>query len=100
MPINKEIKPNQGVIDKGLEKWQGWNKAELFIEGTAISIGYVFGIPGLIALGAAGAGINALQMLGINMVQKWRERSGSKRTGMEKTSYSPNLQKQVFPNTA
>lgn len=70
----QEVQKTQGTVDKGLEAWQTWNKFTLTAEGTAIVGGLLFGVPWLIALGAAGAAIDGVQIVAINHIQEQRKK--------------------------
>ena len=77
MATKEGIQQPQGAVDKGLAAWQTWNKLTLTAEGTAVVGGLLFGVPWLVALGAAGAAIDGVQIVAIDHIQEQRRRAQS-----------------------
>jgi hypothetical protein len=71
------MKERQGLIDKGLEKWQKFNKITLVGGVAAGAVGVLMGMPWLVTLGLGSAAIDAGQILALEEVKRKRNRKNS-----------------------
>ena len=63
---------NPGIVDKGLEGWQKFNKITLTVGISAGVVGVALGLPWLATLGFGSAALDAAQILALNEVKKKR----------------------------
>lgn len=78
----------EGLIDKGLEKWQKWNKFTFVLEAGVFVAGLGLAVPWLMALGATGMVVDGVQIYGIDKVKDWRNKPKVSSLRKLKTSWS------------
>ena len=68
------VNRKESMVDKGLNKWNEWNKFTLVMETGMVVAGLGLAVPWLIALGATGIVVDATQIHLINRTKEWRMR--------------------------